>query len=73
IDLVANLVEKSLVVVDPGGERYHFLETIREYEAERLGADTEGERAAAVELALEALYLAKKIDKNVEDGETVYG
>ncbi|MBK7975156.1 MAG: tetratricopeptide repeat protein [Deltaproteobacteria bacterium] len=41
IDLVANLVEKSLVVVDPGGERYHFLETIREYAAERLGADPE--------------------------------
>jgi hypothetical protein len=24
-------------------------------------------------LALEALYLAKKIDKNTGDGETVYG
>ena len=41
--------------------------------AERLGASSEGERAAALELALEALYLAKKIDKNTEDGETVYG
>jgi len=41
--------------------------------AERLGAKSEGERAAALELALEALYLAKKIDKNVGDGETVYG
>ena len=41
--------------------------------AERLGARSEGERAAALELALEALYLAKKIDKNIEDGETVYG
>ena len=41
--------------------------------ADRLDAKTEGQRAAALELALEALYLAKKIDKNVEDGETVYG
>jgi magnesium chelatase subunit I len=41
--------------------------------ADRLAARTDGERAAALELALEALYLAKKIDKNVADGETVYG
>ena len=41
--------------------------------AARLGARTEGERAAALELALEALYLAKKIDKTTGDGETVYG
>jgi magnesium chelatase subunit I len=41
--------------------------------AERLGAKTDGERAAALELALEALYLAKKIDKSTEGGETVYG
>mgnify|MGYP003423855537 CR=1 FL=1 len=41
--------------------------------AERLGAKSEGERAAALELALEALFLAKKIDKNTAEGETVYG
>jgi len=41
--------------------------------AERLGATTDGERAAAAELALEALYLAKRIDKVSGDGETVYG
>ena len=41
--------------------------------AERLKATTDGERAAALELALEALYLAKKIDKNTTEGETVYG
>ncbi|MBI3228211.1 MAG: sigma 54-interacting transcriptional regulator [Mycolicibacterium cosmeticum] len=41
--------------------------------AERLGANTDGERAAAVELALEALYLAKRIDKTSGEGETVYG
>ena len=41
--------------------------------AERLGATSEGERAAALELALEALYLAKRIDKVTGEGETVYG
>jgi magnesium chelatase subunit I len=41
--------------------------------AERLGAKSEGERAAALELALEALYLAKRIDKISGEGETVYG
>jgi magnesium chelatase subunit I len=39
----------------------------------RLGAKSDGERAAAVELALEALYLAKRIDKVSGEGETVYG
>jgi len=41
--------------------------------ADRLAARTGGERAAALELALEGLYLAKKIDKTTGDGETVYG
>jgi magnesium chelatase subunit I len=41
--------------------------------AERLGAESDGERAAALELALEALYLAKRIDKVSGEGETVYG
>ncbi len=41
--------------------------------AERLAAETDGERAAALELALEALYLAKRIDKVTGEGETVYG
>ncbi|RZI05806.1 magnesium chelatase, partial [Staphylococcus aureus] len=31
--------------------------------ARKLGAESEGERAAARELALEALYLAKRVDK----------
>ncbi|WP_220093569.1 sigma 54-interacting transcriptional regulator [Flexivirga caeni] len=42
--------------------------------AERLGALTAGERAAAVELALEGLYLVKQVSKESdEDGNTVYG
>ena len=39
----------------------------------RLDARSEGERAAAIELALEALYLAKRIDKVSDESETVYG
>ncbi|MGE0218295.1 sigma 54-interacting transcriptional regulator [Mycolicibacterium sp.] len=39
----------------------------------RLDARSEGQRAAAAELALEALYLAKRIDKVSDEGETVYG
>ena len=44
----------------------------RDPEATR-SATTDGQRAAAVELALEALYLAKRIDKVSSEGETVYG
>lgn len=45
---------------------------------ERLDAHNDGERASAIELALEGLYLARKIDKSVSDSgadghETVYG
>jgi magnesium chelatase subunit I len=40
---------------------------------ERVGATNDGERAGAVELALEGLYLARKISKETGGGETVYG
>ncbi|MGB7817120.1 MAG: magnesium chelatase [Ornithinibacter sp.] len=40
---------------------------------QRLGASTEGEMASAIELALEGLYLARRISKDSADGETVYG
>ncbi|MBL8345718.1 MAG: tetratricopeptide repeat protein [Rubrivivax sp.] len=36
LDLLAQLVQKSLVVMDPGGERYRMLETVRAYALERL-------------------------------------
>ena len=38
-----------------------------------LDATSDGERAAAVELALEALYLSRKIGKDTDGIETVYG
>jgi magnesium chelatase subunit I len=40
---------------------------------DRLGAGNDGERAGAIELALEGLYLARKISKESGGGETVYG
>jgi len=40
---------------------------------ERLGATNDGERAGAIELALEGLYLARKIGKDTDGSETVYG
>jgi magnesium chelatase subunit I len=40
---------------------------------DRLSAGNDGERAGAIELALEGLYLARKISKESGGGETVYG
>src|SRR5690606_3433369 len=41
--------------------------------AGRLDAASDGERAAAIELALEGLYLSRKLAKETGDGRTVYG
>ncbi|MDQ3887452.1 MAG: hypothetical protein M3308_10705, partial [Actinomycetota bacterium] len=44
--------------------------------ATRFGAASDGPPgsiAAAVELALESLYLTRKLSKDAEDGQTVYG
>lgn len=40
---------------------------------DRLGAANDGERAGAIELALEGLYLARKIGKDTDGNEVVYG
>jgi magnesium chelatase subunit I len=40
---------------------------------DRLGARNDGERAGAIELALEGLYLARKIGKDTDGNEVVYG
>ena len=39
----------------------------------RLGAQGDGERAGALELALEGLYLSRKISKESDEGESIYG
>ncbi|WP_231598919.1 sigma 54-interacting transcriptional regulator [Corynebacterium occultum] len=41
--------------------------------AAKFGATDVGSRASAIELALEALYLARKITKDSGQGETIYG
>jgi magnesium chelatase subunit I len=41
--------------------------------AERLGATSDGQRAGAVELALEGLYLSRRVSKESGGGETIYG
>ena len=39
----------------------------------RLGATNDGQRAGAIELALEGLYLMRKISKESGEGEVIYG
>ena len=41
VDLLTSLVEKSLVVVEQGGQRYRMLETIHEYARERLNEESD--------------------------------
>ncbi len=43
LDLLANLVDKSLVAMEAEGERYRFLETMRQYAQERLAQSHEGD------------------------------
>jgi predicted ATPase/class 3 adenylate cyclase len=43
LDLLADLVDKSLVMVDAEGGRYGLLETVRQYAQERLADSREGE------------------------------
>ncbi|NYD72047.1 magnesium chelatase subunit I [Herbiconiux flava] len=40
---------------------------------DRLGATNDGQRAGAIELALEGLYLARRVSKESGGGETIYG
>jgi len=40
---------------------------------DRLDATNDGERAGAIELALEGLYLARKVAKETDGGEAIYG
>jgi len=64
LDLVARLVDKSLVVALPAGiraRRYQLIETIRQYGAERLAES--GDQATALRLAR---YLVTRFQKATE-------
>jgi magnesium chelatase subunit I len=47
--------------------------TLYDEVCDRLGASDDGQRAGAIELALEGLYLARKVSKESGGGETIYG
>ena len=55
LDMLAHLVDKSLVIADPDRDRFSMLDTVREYAAERLAES--GREAAAREAHL-AHFLA---------------
>ena len=49
--LLTNLVEKSLVTMDAGGERYRLLETVRHYAMDRLASSGEADATRTRHLA----------------------
>ena len=49
--LLTNLVEKSLVTMDAGGERYRLLETVRHYALDRLASSGEADATRTRHLA----------------------
>lgn len=55
LELLARLVERSLVAMEPGGERYHLLEIVRQYAQAKLGESGE---SAALGARHFAFYLA---------------
>ncbi|MFN7954940.1 MAG: adenylate/guanylate cyclase domain-containing protein [bacterium] len=68
LDLLTDLVEKSLVVLEPGGERYRLLETIREYALERLRAAGEETDVRERHLA-HYLALAERSSDPIQRGD----
>jgi predicted ATPase/class 3 adenylate cyclase len=59
LDVQSQLVDKSLVVLDSERARYAFLDTVRQYAAERLTESTDGDGARSRHLAF-YLQLAEK-------------
>ena len=66
LDLLAALVEKSLVELDAGGERYRMLETVRQYAQEKL--DASGEADAARTRHLEFYPRARRTRRSRSSG-----
>lgn len=73
LDLLARLVDKSLVVVDKqgGDTRYQMLETIREYAREKLLQSGEAERIQNQHLAFFTL-LAESADEQLYTEQQVF-
>jgi magnesium chelatase subunit I len=71
----------AMIVTGPHVSAREFLEglpvlgesELYEEVCDRLGAGNDGQQASAIELALEGLYLARRISKETSGGETVYG
>jgi predicted ATPase len=59
LDLLTNLVEKSLVTLEAEGERYRLLETVRQYAQERLSNSGEEDASRTRHLTF-YLILAEK-------------
>jgi predicted ATPase/class 3 adenylate cyclase len=59
LDLLTDLVDKSLVMVESSGDRYRLLDTVRQYAQERLDATDEGDATNTRHLAF-YLELAEK-------------
>ena len=55
------------------GDRFEAVHAVYDDIARAFHAESDGERAAAIELAVEALYLTQKISKDSGEGETIYG
>ncbi len=58
---------------ESGGTEAADVVNLYDQLAERLSAETPGERANAIELALEALFLSQKISKDADAEGTIYG
>jgi predicted ATPase/class 3 adenylate cyclase len=59
LEQLTHLVEKSLVVLEPAGNRYHLLDTVRQYAQDRLDEAGDGDDARNRHLAFH-LALAQK-------------
>jgi non-specific serine/threonine protein kinase len=74
LGLLANLVEKSLVVVEHRGgqNRYRFLETLRQYAAEQLDAAGDAEALRTRHLAYFATFAERAWDELSGDHVTAH-
>lgn len=70
-DLVLQLVDRSLVVTDhaPAGPRYHMLESLREYGAERVAGSGDADETRRRHARFYARYVADAVSSDRADDE----